>query len=303
MSVGVSTEQRSEGYVLVGIPAYNEEATVAEVVEAASAYADEVVVVDDGSSDTTSVRASDAGATVLSHEQNRGYGATLGSIFQYAHANDVAHLVIIDADGQHDVNDIPDLVRAQQETTAQIVTGSRFANRSAGNIPAYRRFGLAVINLLTNAGLRLGYSYSTVSDTQCGFRAYDQEAITALANDEQIGSGMGASLDILFQAAREGYDIVEVPTRIDYEVSNASSHNPVAHGLNLIKSLFISICRDRPTRALSLCFAGLATILLFLFGVVQFGFGVVVMVPLIISLGLLVTLSSRSPVHSDSADQ
>lgn len=303
MSVGISAEQQSRGYVLVGIPAYNEEVTIAEVINGAKIHADEILVVDDGSDDNTKEQARAAGATVRIHDENRGYGASLQTIFQYAQNRGVGHLVILDADGQHDVNDIPDLVRTQRETDAEIVTGSRFTSGSISKIPAYRRFGLAVINTLTNAGLRLGYSYSSVSDSQCGFRAYNTRAIEELSKTNDIGTGMGASLDILFQAARNEYTIVEVPTRINYEVDNASSQNPIFHGLNLVKSLFSSIIRDRPARVASIAGTLLFTVGLFIFALLQLGVAIAVMIPILITLGLVITLSSRSVTHSDSTDQ
>lgn len=243
-----TSAKRTELTVLVGIPAYNESTTVAEVVNAAQNHADEVLVVDDGSDDPTVKRAMDAGANVIAHEANEGYGSTLGTIFEYADSYGPDHLVILDADGQHDAGDIPELVKTQQETGAQVVTGSRFSGNSSLEIPLYRRFGLAVINLFTNISLRVGYSHPSVTDTQCGFRAYDREAIKTMASTDAIGSGMGASLDILFQTAQEGYDIAEVPTRIDYHVEDANTQNPVIHGLSLLKSLFVSVIRDRPAR-------------------------------------------------------
>ena len=243
----LSEKQDSLG-VLVGIPAYNEGETISELVLAASDYAEEVVVVDDGSSDHTARLARNSGATLLTHAENKGYGATLGTIFQYAHSRNAAHLVILDADGQHDPDDIPALVSTQQETGAELVTGSRFVGDANRDIPRYRQIGLFVINSLTNLSLRVGYSYPAVADSQCGFRAYDEDAIATMATAPEIGAGMGASLDILFQAAREDYDIVEVPTRINYDVDNASSQHPVIHGLGLLKSLALSVLRDRPLR-------------------------------------------------------
>lgn len=251
--------------VLVGIPAYNESATIRTVATRARQYADEVLVVDDGSDDDTGEQARAAATALITHDENRGYGAALDTIFRYASQRGVEHLVILDADGQHDVDDIPDLVRVQQESGAEIVTGSRF-NEAATNIPAYRRFGLSVINLLTNLALSIGYSYPSISDTQCGFRVYNREAITELANTTEIGNGMGASLDILFQAAREQYDIVEVPTEIDYDVASANSQNPVVHGLSLVTALLLFVSRDRPFRVASsvvtIVFVGVGSTLL-----------------------------------------
>jgi glycosyltransferase involved in cell wall biosynthesis len=246
---GASTvPQQSQPVVLVGIPAYNESGTIAGVVSDARTYADEVLVVDDGSDDATRHLARAAGATVITHETNRGYGATLSTIFRHGSEMGVDHLVILDGDGQHNVADVPSLVKTQQETGAELVSGSRFNGDSDSEIPRYRRFGLTVINLLTNLSLRIGYSYKPVSDSQCGFRVYNSDAVEMMANSQGIDTGMGASLDILFQTARHQYDIVEVPTKIDYDVDSANTRNPVLHGMSLLKSLFGSVLRDRPLR-------------------------------------------------------
>ena len=292
--------------VLVGIPAYNEAGTIREVIEATTPHADEVVVVDDGSVDGTRQEARTAGALVLRHEENQGYGATLGTIFEYARDCDASHLVIIDADGQHDVTDIPDLIRTQRETGVEIVTGSRFSGSSKSEIPRYRRFGLGVINALTNAGLRLGYSYPAVSDTQCGFRAYNRDAIESMATAPNIGNGMGASLDIIFQAARDGHDIVEVPTRIDYDVEDASTRNPVVHGLSLLMSLFVSMAQDRPGRMAGIGVTAVSAVVLFALALAQFGttaLYVTITVLAILLVVLSVTQSSEPRGPSDSTDR
>lgn len=96
--------------IVVGIPAYNESGSIASVVTAAEEYADSVLVVDDGSRDETALVASEAGATVIEHEYNRGYGAALKTLFRAANREEAEHLVIIDADNQHDPADIPRLV-------------------------------------------------------------------------------------------------------------------------------------------------------------------------------------------------
>jgi len=292
--------------VLVGIPAYNEQSTVGDVVEEARDHADEVLVVDDGSEDRTPARARAAGATLVAHGDNRGYGATLGTIFEYAHDTGVDHLVILDADGQHAVADVPDLVEIQRETGAQLVTGSRFEGGSSSEIPPYRRFGLAVVNILTNVGLRIGYAASPVSDTQCGFRAYDREAIATMANTADVGTGMGASLDVLFAAAREGYDVVEIPTKIDYDVDNASTRNPIVHGFDLVTAVFLSVFRDRPARMTSvlgaIVLSGAGSLLaLGLVGTTV----IYLLVPAVIAvvLALAETLTTRPPRRSDRTDQ
>jgi len=225
------------GTVMIGIPAYNEADSVGDVVRAALDRAGRVVVVDDGSADGTADRAHDAGAAVIVHDENRGYGAALRTLFGRAHAADVDHLVILDGDGQHDAADVPKLVETQRSTAAEVVIGSRFAGGSSERMPLYRRFGLAVVNRLANASMRLRHGSAGISDTQSGFRAYGRDAIETLAGAERIGDGMDASLDILFQAVRQGYEIREVPTTIEYDVENASTRDPIGHGLTLLAAI------------------------------------------------------------------
>jgi len=93
--------------VLAAIPAYNEEAAIADVVTETKQYADLVLVIDDGSSDDTVLLAKEAGATVIEHEENGGYGAALRTAFREANRRRADHLVILDGDGQHDPSDIP----------------------------------------------------------------------------------------------------------------------------------------------------------------------------------------------------
>lgn len=245
-------ELRATETVVLGIPAYNEASSIATVVASIAKYADEVLVVDDGSDDETATLAERAGATVVRHGEQRGYGAALRTIFREAARRDAAHLVILDADGQHDPDDVPELLRTQRTTGAELVIASRFAGGGTTEMPIYRRFGLAVINTLTNAATMVTYSRSGIADTQCGFRAYSRPLIETLADDPELGKGMEASIDILFHAAREGATIVEVPTTVDYGVDEASTHNPIRHGIRLLCRLPVKVYRERPGRTVAL---------------------------------------------------
>lgn len=259
------TERRLSSDVIIGIPAYNEADTVGEVVRAARDPAVDVLVVDDGSDDRTAAVATEAGATVLQHDENRGYGAALGTLFSTAHEHDVAHLVVIDADGQHDPADALDLVATQRSSDGDIVIGSRFVGDAETDMPLYRRAGLGVINGLTGAALRLGYSSERVADTQSGFRAYNADAIELLACRADLSDGMDASLDILFHAADENYSFTETPVDVTYDVAEANTHNPFIHGTVLVSNIFGRVLTDRPGRVLgvpgSICllFGGLLT--------------------------------------------
>jgi glycosyltransferase involved in cell wall biosynthesis len=236
--------------ILVGVPVYNEENTISDVVEGARHHVDEVLVVDDGSTDATVERARQTGATVVEHGGNRGYGAAIKTIFEEAQHRNVDHLVIIDGDGQHNPSDIPKLVSEQQESTADIVIGSRFADGSETDMPMYRRFGLWVVNILTNISMGIVHPRSGVSDTQSGFRAYSNRAINSLADDKNIGNHMSASTDILYHAHKNDFTISEVGTTIQYDVENASSHNPISHGMVLINNILKTFERERPVTML-----------------------------------------------------
>ncbi|WP_170095235.1 glycosyltransferase family 2 protein [Halomicrobium mukohataei] len=238
--------------IVVGIPAYNEEQTIASVVEKSLPVADEVLVVDDGSQDETATLAAAAGATVIEHETNSGYGAALQTTFEEAHTRNADRLVVIDADGQHDPTDIPRIVEAQKESESELVIGSRFADDGDTDAPLYRRFGLTIVNLLTNLSFGVIRPRSWVSDTQSGFRAYNQRAIESLATDDGIGNNMSASTDILHHAHSNGYEVEEVGTTIDYDVENASNQHPVSHGITLVSNILQTVEHERPITSLGI---------------------------------------------------
>jgi glycosyltransferase involved in cell wall biosynthesis len=240
------SHSRQQPAVLVAIPAYNESETIGDVVTEATKYADEVLVVDDGSDDATADVARKAGAEVIEHQRNSGYGQSLKTIFSAASDRDAQSLVILDADGQHDPADIPKLVEELEGSGAELVIGSRFERDGESDLPLYRWFGLKMINVLTNLSLGLVRRRSRVSDTQSGFRAYSPAAIDSLARDESIAQDMGASTDILHHAHKHNYRIAEVGTTVSYSVDNASSQNPVSHGLTLVSNILQTIERERP---------------------------------------------------------
>ncbi|MBX0322129.1 glycosyltransferase family 2 protein [Halomicroarcula sp. F13] len=232
--------------VVVGIPAYNAADSIADVVDRAAPYADEVVVVDDGSRDDTAGRAREAGATVVVHDRNQGYGGALKTLFREAADRDAAHLVVVDADGQHDPGDIPTLVETQTRDDADIVIGSRYVGERRSKIPFVRSLGLAVINDLTNVSLGNLRPSGWVRDTQSGYRAYGRRAVRSLASDQTIGNNMGASTDILYHAHRNRLSVAEVGTTISYDVANASTQGSLSHGLDLVRNIVWTVEYGRP---------------------------------------------------------
>ena len=209
--------------VLAGIPCYNEAAFIADMIPRIQRYVDQVVVVDDGSTDETSQLAEESGATVVRHDTNKGYGEAIRSCFQAAQENGADVLVTLDGDGQHDPEELPEVLEPVVSGEADLVIGSRFLGKHT-NVPRYRKFGIDVITFLYNIG-----SQVKVSDAQSGFRAYGREALDGLSLKDR---GMGISVEVLVKARRQGYRIKEVPITCTYHDAG-SSLNPVRHGVGV----------------------------------------------------------------------
>ena len=235
---------RTRTGTIAAIPTYNEAQTIGRIVADTREFVEQVLVVDDGSTDETVRAAREAGATVVEHASNRGYGSALQTAFREAKSRDAARLVVLDGDGQHDPADVPTLVRTQRETGAEIVVGSRFVEGAACNAPLYRLIGLQVVNTLTNLSTGVVRRDAWISDTQSGYRLYDRPAIESLA-DEAIGESMSASTDILYHAHRNGYAVEETGVTVRYDVQNPSSHNPALHGLSLVVNILNTVKRNR----------------------------------------------------------
>ena len=136
--------------VLAVIPAYNEERFIGSVVLKAKRCVHHVIVVDDGSSDTTSRIAADAGAEVVRHEENRGKGAALATGFLHARAHKPGAVVMLDADGQHRPEEIHQVIKPVLMGQADIVIGSRYLD-DRSSVPRHRVWGHRFFNLLTSS--------------------------------------------------------------------------------------------------------------------------------------------------------
>ena len=110
---------------IAAIPCYNERIPIGYVVLIARKHVDEVLVVDDGSTDDTVEIATEAGAAVVSHVVNKGYGAAIQSCFNYARENNFDVMIILDGDGQHNPSYIPDFITAMKTSEANVVSNFR----------------------------------------------------------------------------------------------------------------------------------------------------------------------------------
>lgn len=225
-----------DGDVMVGIPSYNEEVAIGSVVLQCKRLTDTVVVVDDGSHDRTADIAADAGATVIRHGENRGKGSAMRSLLAHARRHEPDALVVLDGDGQHLPEDIPDVVAPVTDGDSDMVIGSRYLEGDKTETPLHRRFGQRVLDVLT-----LGSSGTNLSDTQSGFRAFSPTAVDRLTVRTD---GMGVESEMIGTATENDLEIEEVSIDVKYEDVDGQTYNPLHHGLSVM--LFtLRLIRDR----------------------------------------------------------
>lgn len=194
---------------LTALPVYNEAFSVNPVLDEVLRYTDDVLVVNDGSTDgTTELLTGRRDLQVVEHAENRGYGAALMTAFQYAADHDYDVVVTIDCDGQHEPQRIPRFVRACDN--ADIVSGSRYLKHYPGDSapPEDRRRVNQTVTARLNSCLGL-----QLTDAFCGFKAYRVAAVSQLDLTE---TGYAMPLELWVQAVDRGLRIVELPVPLIY---------------------------------------------------------------------------------------
>jgi glycosyltransferase involved in cell wall biosynthesis len=202
--------------VIALIPAYNERARVGAVVGQALRHVDEVVVIDDGSTDDTATLAEQAGAKVLRHEQNYGKGRAIATALDYFRRSDAAFAVLLDADGQHDPAEIGKFIESAESENADVVVGTRMNDVS--NMPWVRRWTNQFTSMVTGRLAR-----QKIPDSQCGFRLLRRNVLTDL---KFSSARFETETEMLIQAGRAGHKIASVPIRTIYETGRASRIHP-----------------------------------------------------------------------------
>ncbi|MBI4267506.1 MAG: glycosyltransferase family 2 protein [Chloroflexi bacterium] len=235
---------------IAAIPAFNEEGYIGSIVLKTRQYVDEVIVVDDGSQDQTAKVARLAGATVVQHPRNSGYGASIQTLLAEAKKRNATIMVLLDGDFQHNPDDIPRLIAPLSEGF-DLVIGSR--EQQKANIPRYRRAGQKIIAYFSGF-----LSGNKLADSESGFRVFSKKAITVLKLNEK---GMAISAETIANAAENGLKITERPISIRY-TRDGSTLNPVVHGVGVLSRVIIMISDKKP-----LFFFGLGGMILILLGI------------------------------------
>ena len=222
----------SPNAVWVVAPAFNEaERLPATLAKLCSRFAN-VVVVDDGSSDDTAEAAlAQPGAWVVRHAVNLGQGAALQTGIDFAVSRGAEFIVTFDADGQHDADDVPQLLRPLREGRADVALGSRFLGRAAG-MPRSRWLLLKLGVVFTRV-----FSRIRVTDTHNGLRALSRRAA------EQIRitlNGMAHASEILDEVNRLGLRYCEVPVTIRYWPSTLRKGQSPWNSVRIVASLALA---------------------------------------------------------------
>tara|TARA_B110000438_G_scaffold293508_1_gene333488 strand:- start:45 stop:929 length:885 start_codon:yes stop_codon:yes gene_type:complete len=242
-------------YTIGCLPAYNEEGVIGNLIKKILPLVDSVVVCDDGSTDLTSKEAKDAGAFVITHSKNKGKGAALQSLFDFARHSNADVIVTIDGDGQFLPEEIPKLTKDIEDGKSDIVIGYRFETEK--DMPKYRKFGNKVFDELSKKASNLN-----LRDTQSGFRAYSKKAINTInfKND-----GFVADSEILIDASTKKLTISEQHVTVLYNTgTRTSTQNPIRQGGSVLIHLLELVLMRRP-----LTFLGIPGLILFIIGIIS----------------------------------
>ncbi len=224
--------------IVACIPCYNEEQNIAKVIIETKKFVDQVIVCDDGSNDFTSVIAENLDVIVIKHKKNLGKGIALKSLFNKSKSLKANIIITLDGDGQHNPNQIPQLIDPILKNEFDVVIGSRFIGQKS-DIPRYRKVGLKILDTITNHA-----SKQVFSDTQSGFRAYSKKAISKINIKE---NGIGVDSEILIQISNHKFKITDVPVTVSYD-QNSHTYNPINHGSKVMVTIIKTLLERSPLR-------------------------------------------------------
>jgi glycosyltransferase involved in cell wall biosynthesis len=216
--------------ICVVVPVYNESKTIAGIVTQVKNIGLDVLVIDDGSSDTTSEAAKDSGAIVLKNDKNEGKGASLIKGFNYALAHNFDAIITMDGDGQHEPGDIRSFVSVAARSDSGILIGTRMSEPK--NMP--------LVRFMTNTFLSWFISCISgqdIPDTQCGFRLIKKEVLEKV---KLRTNNYEAESELLIKAARLGFKIESLPIHTIY-MGEKSRINPFVDSWRFVRLIVFEI--------------------------------------------------------------
>jgi glycosyltransferase involved in cell wall biosynthesis len=234
-------------HTIVLIPAYNEGKRISQVIKEIEKVLPKVdiLVIDDGSTDDCRQRAMEAGARVISHPFNLGYGSALQTGYKYALGKGYETIVQMDGDGQHDPVFISDLLAAIQKGEADIVIGSRFLkgetefDLSVYRAPLTRKWGMHLFRAITSFLI-----HQKVTDSTSGYQAMNRKALGWVSGDQFPVDYPDA--DVIIMLHRAGFRIKEVPVQMFESRDKKSMHSgwkPIYYVFKMFLSIGVTLMR------------------------------------------------------------
>jgi len=222
------------------IPAYNEAGRIATSIAGIRKFGNaDVVVVDDGSNDSTAGEAKAAGARVIELPFNLGYGAALQTGFKYALDKGYEFAVQMDADGQHDPLSMEALISPVLKDEVDVVIGSRFLDKGNYKAPFVRRMGMYFFGIITSV-----VTGRRITDPTSGFQALNKKVMEFYASDAYPADYPDA--DVIIMLHRQGFRFKEVPV-IMHNAAKRSMHGgilkPLYYIFKMMLSIFVTLLR------------------------------------------------------------
>jgi glycosyltransferase involved in cell wall biosynthesis len=218
--------------VWIVIPAFNEAAIIGEVIADVRSVFDNVVCVDDGSTDGTGEIARRAGAHLVSHPINLGQGAAIQTGVEYARKRPGARVfATFDADGQHRVKDLAAMIDRLGTGDVDVVIGTRFGRQEGSRPPFFKRLVLRTAARLSRRGRRLG-----LTDTNNGLRVFNKKVADGM---NITMSGMSHANEFIMMIAENHWRVAEQPVEVLYTEYSKAKGQPLLNGVNIIFDGFL----------------------------------------------------------------
>ncbi len=217
------------------IPAFNEEDHIATVITGIKKYKDaDILVIDDGSKDHTARTAGEAGAFVIRHPFNMGYGVALQTGYKYAVQKKYDFLLQMDGDGQHDPKNIPDFFESMETNECDVLIGSRFLGDGDYDAGALKSFGIALFR-----GIIWIISGKKITDPTSGYQCLNRKVFTVFTEDSFPCDYPDANIIIMLH--RKGFIIKEIPVAMAPSPAGRSMHQGIFTKIYYLFKIFLSI--------------------------------------------------------------
>jgi glycosyltransferase involved in cell wall biosynthesis len=221
------------------VPAYNEEASIAEVIDTLSGEIKankelqaEIIIIDDGSADNTAAIAIGRGAKVIRHEKNKGKGAAINTAFKNLHPES-RYVIMLDADNTYLGHEAGRLLEPLTSNLCDVIIGSRLGGRmSEDSMTRMNRIG----NWLFTFLIRVIYK-ANITDSCSGYVAWKREVVEELSQCD-LSSGFSIEVEMIAKAQKLGYTIYSVPITYQKRTGRGSTLKPVSDGIKIIAAIF-----------------------------------------------------------------